>query len=358
MAAFPVSAEAISPEWLTDSLSPSFPGVAVSAIAITARSSGTNSNAKLAVEYQTQAGAPATLFAKMPPDDPTQRELVRRSGMARRETGFYRDLAHTIDLRVPRAYFSEYEEASGDFLVLIEDLDAAGCSFPGPGDGFALSDAKQAMEDLAGLHLSHFTDESLREKTAWIGPPTRLKEYGVGMLEVALQHCRAALSDEFADLAQLYAEHHDAAHDVWEQGAWTIIHGDCHWGNLFLDRGRIGFLDWGLMATMPGLRDVSFFLCLGLTVEGRRRHERGLIATYLECVKRGGGPEMSEDVAWEQHRLHAAYTVPASAPAAVYDLIKDKSDFDPAVVAEFMRRSTAAITDLHSLEALRSQIAP
>jgi aminoglycoside phosphotransferase (APT) family kinase protein len=356
MASFPVLAESISPEWLTDVLSQEFPGTEVSAVVITDRASGTNSNAKLSVEYQIQAGAPDTLFAKMPPADATQRELVRKSGMAKRETGFYRHLSNTVGMRVPRAYCSEYDEASGDFMILIEDLGASGCSFPAPDDGFGFAVAKQAMQDLADLHLEHFTNESLRDRTAWIGAPIRLKAYGVGMLEASLQHCRAALSDEFADLAGLYIEHHDAAHDAWEQGSWTIIHGDCHWGNLFLDRERIGFLDWGLMARMPGMRDVSFFLCLGLTVEGRRRHERELIAAYLERVKRGGGPELSTDAAWELHRLHAAYTVPASAPAAVYELIKHKTDFDPAVIAEFMRRSTAAITDLSALEALRAQI--
>jgi len=176
------------------------------------------------------------------------------------------------------------------------------------------------------------------------------------MLEMALQHCTSELSDEFVDLARLYIEHHDAAHDAWEQGAWSIIHGDCHWGNLFLDSGHIGFLDWGCMAYMPGMRDISFFLCMGLTVEGRRRHERDLIAAYLERVRRGGGPAMSADAAWEMHRLHAAYSVPASAPASVYSLIKDKSDFEPAVVVEFMKRSTTAITDLNALDALRGHI--
>jgi aminoglycoside phosphotransferase (APT) family kinase protein len=356
MADFPTSAETINPEWLGDTLETSFPGVSVAAVTVAQQTSGTNRNARLAIEYRQRAGAPETLFAKMPPRNPEQRELVRLSGMAERETGFYRDLADAVDLRVPRAFFSGYDEASGDFLILLEDLAAAGCRFPGPDEGFDFAMAKRAVEDLADLHLRHYSDASLRERSAWVGPQIRLKAYGAGMLSLALQHCRTSLTDDFAELAAYYIEHHDAVHDVWEQGAWSIIHGDCHWGNLFVDEGRIGFLDWGCMAYMPGMREISWFLCAGLTVEGRRRHERDLIAAYLERVKRGGGPPMSADEAWELYRLHAAYTVPASAPASIYELIRDKAGFSPEFVDEFMRRANAAVSDLGAIGALRERV--
>ena len=137
----------------------------------------------------------------------------------------------------------------------------------------------------------------------------------MGWLELALQHCRAGLSDEFAQIAQLYIDRHDAMHDVWEEGAWCIVQGDGHWGNLFVDDGRIGFLDWGLMSYMPGMRDVSFFLCMGLDVKTRRMYERDLIAVYIDRIKKGGGPVLTAPEAWEMHRLYAAYTVPA--PEAV-----------------------------------------
>lgn len=308
------------------------------------------------MQYRNQAGAPDTLFAKLPPSDETQRELVRMSGMAMRETGFYRDMADQITMRVPQPYVSEYDESTGDFLILIEDLVDAGCQFLSWDESFSPTAAKRAVEDLADLHLTHFTSERLQEKTSWVGPQVRVKEYGAGMLESALEHCRAGLSDEYAKIARLYIDHHDAVHDVWEEGAWSIIHGDVHWGNLFVDDGRIGFLDWGLIMYMPGMRDVSYFLCLGLDVKTRRIYERDLIAVYIDRIKNGGGPVLTAHEAWELHRLHAAYTVPASAPASVYDLIKDEFDIDPNFVAEFLRRATAAITDLDAYAALRGII--
>lgn len=320
------------------------------------RTSGTNSNARLAVEYGNAAGAPAAFFLKLPATGSTQRELVKKSGMAAREAGFYRDVAPDAPLRFPRAYHVDFDSESGDFVLLLEDCEASGGRFLEPGHSISFETARGAVEDLAALHLRHLHDEELRRRTAWVGPQIRLREYGAGMLSMALEHCRPGLTDDFARLAAFYVDHHDAVHDAWEEGAWSIIHGDCHWGNLFLDGDRIGFFDWGCMAAMPGMRDVGYFLCMGLSVEDRRAYERDLIRVYVERVEAGGGPAMSMAEAWSLHRLHAAYTVPASAPASIYDLLKGKVEFDPGVVAEFMKRSSAAISDLGALDALSDRI--
>lgn len=346
----------ISPEWLSGVLGSSFPGVDVAQVSILNRTSGTNSNARLAVDYRNASGAPAAFFVKLPSDGPTQRELVKKSGMTAREVGFYRDVAPDALLRFPRAYHVDFDPESGDFVLLLEDCEASGGQFLAPHSVISFETARGAVEDLAAFHLRHLGDQELRRRTAWVGPQIRLREYGAGMLSMALEHCRSGMTDDFARLARFYVDHHDAVHDVWEQGAWSIIHGDCHWGNLFLDGDRIGFFDWGCMAFMPGMRDVGYFLCMGLRVEDRRAYERDLIRVYLERVEAGGGPAMSMAEAWSLYRLHAAYTVPASAPATIYDLLKGKVEFDPHVVAEFLRRSSAAISDLDAFDALSERV--
>ncbi len=348
--------EQIDPAWLSKRLTESFPGTEVSEIRVASRTSGTNSNARLEIDYRRREGAPRSLFVKLPSSGETQRELVRKSGMSEREVGFYRDMAHDVALRFPRAYAAEYDPATGDFVLLLEDVASTGCRFPGPDESVSFETARGAVEDLAGLHLSHRNDDALRKRTAWVGPQIRLREYGAGMLSLALEHCRAGLTDEFARLARFYVDHHDAVHDEWDKGAWSIIHGDCHWGNLLLDGDRFGFFDWGCMAYMPGMRDVGYFLCMGLGTEDRRQYERDLIQIYLDRIAAGGGPEMRFEDAWELHRVHAAYTVPASAPATIYDLLKDKVEFDAEFVGEFLRRASAAVADLDAYEALAARV--
>ncbi len=63
MSSAPSTLEAITPEWLTGALATEFPGVRVEAVAVEARSDGTNQNARLRPRYAERAGAPASLFA-------------------------------------------------------------------------------------------------------------------------------------------------------------------------------------------------------------------------------------------------------------------------------------------------------
>ncbi len=352
----PSRLEELDPEWLSARLARSFPGAVVSDVHIERQAGGTNSNARLALAYDRDAGAPATIFVKMPSTRRTQRMLVHKSGMAEREVGFYRDVAGSIALRYPRAYATEYEPESGNFVLLLEDVGRTGGRFLQTGGSIPFETARRAVEDLADLHLAYRLDPALRTRSAWVGPQIRLREYGAGMLSMALEGNATGLEDVFKRVARFYIDNHDAVQDAWEDGAWSLVHGDAHWGNLFLDGDRIGFFDWGCMAFMPGMRDVGYFLCMGLPVEDRRRYERELIGLYVDRIAAGGGPELSFDDAWVLHCLHAAYTVPAAAPASIYPLVKDEVDFDASFVAEFLRRASAAVEDLDALGALRVHV--
>ena len=50
--------------------------------------------------------------------------------MGRREARFYAAIAAEVPVRVPRCYFAAYGAAPTDYLIVLEDLDAAGCRFP------------------------------------------------------------------------------------------------------------------------------------------------------------------------------------------------------------------------------------
>ena len=69
----PETAAALTPEWLTDALSPRFPGVQVAAIEIVERREVTNSHAWVHIRYHHDAGAPAVAFAKFLPSDPAKK---------------------------------------------------------------------------------------------------------------------------------------------------------------------------------------------------------------------------------------------------------------------------------------------
>ena len=177
-----------------------------------------------------------------------------------------------------------------------------------------------------------------------------MREYGAGMLAHVLGTRPERLEPAFAGVARRYVDDTDRIHDLWEAGPSVVVHGDGHLTNLFVDAGRLGFFDWGCFAAGPGMRDVSYFLCMALSIEVRREHERSLIERYLSQLGENGGNPPAFDEAWELHRLHAAYTVPAAAPAVLGGAsVADQAEY----AAAFVRRASAAVEDLDTLDVLR-----
>jgi hypothetical protein len=291
------------------------------------------------------------MFCKLLPSDPTRRPAIARTGMGRREALFYARLAPELAMRVPAVYVARHDERDGSFLLLIEDLLATGCSVPDGQRGVAPDAAAGALEDLAGLHHRFEDPERRRAEAEWVPPPLHDPSYGATFLRHGLDHHRERLSASYAEIAELYVARADALHALWQEGPISVIHGDAHIGNLFDDGGRTGFLDWGIISVGPALRDVSYFLCMALSVDDRRRHERELIRHYLAARSAGGGAAIGFDAAWRAHRVHAAYTVVASCQIAAAPDAGNAAR--RAFGAAFLARAEAAVADLEAGAALR-----
>jgi aminoglycoside phosphotransferase (APT) family kinase protein len=171
-------------------------------------------------------------------------------------------------------------------------------------------------------------------------------------LRYGLDHHRDRLSGDFAAVAEMYIDRSEALHALWQHGPSTVIHGDTHIGNLFDDHGRTGFLDWGIINVSTPMRDVSYFLNMAMAVEDRRAHDRDLIRHYLACRTALGGVEISFDDAWHAHRLHAAYTVPASCQVVTFP--DDATPRRRVFADAFLARAEAALADLEVRDVLRA----
>ena len=102
------------------------------------------------------------------------------------------------------------------------------------------------------------------------------------------------------------------------------------------------------------IRDVSYFVCMALSVADRRRHERRLLERYLARMEASGVGITSPNEAWELHRLHAAYTVPAAAPAVLP--VAERPADQRAYARAFAERASAAVADLDAASALRTAL--
>jgi len=347
----PEKPDQIDAAWLTAALVDRHPGVVVSSVALVEHHEATNAHARLRVDYANAAGAPRSLFCKLLPAEPTRRAAIVATGMGIREAQFYASLASKVSLRVPDIHALAYEDASGDFVILMEDLHETGCAVPDGTRGVAIDAAAGALEDLASLHRAYRDPARRAAEAGWVSEPGPPSEYGTSRLQYALDHHRDRLSTAFAELAALYVDECAAIHVAWHAGPHTVIHGDAHIGNLFEESGRIGFLDWGLINVSTPLRDVSYFITMALSIEDRRRDEARLIRHWLEVWNAGSDAPIDFDTAWRAHRLHAAYTVPACCQIVTFPdgLSTERRLFSEA----FLARSEAAIEDLEVRAALR-----
>lgn len=349
----PGDVDGLTPEWLSRALSGRHPGVRVRAVELLDRTERTNLHARLRLRYDEAAGAPETIFCKLPPTNPEHRAMIGATGMGTREAWFYRDLAPLLSMRMPTAHHAEAND-TGDFVLLLEDLTARGCAVSDGTWAISADLAAKAIEELAALHV-RFQDA---DRLAAIAPWAAKKRAGsidftVRTLRHVIEHHAGRLSEAYLAVARLFAERPGDVNAIWDRGPQTLIHGDAHIGNLFVDEGEVGFLDWGMLCVYSAMRDVSFFLTMGMESDDRRREERTLIRHYVDVRRALGGAPLSFDDAWLAHRLHAAYGVIASFLTLVppYDT-ESRRVFTTA----FRARASAALDDLESVAALRAAL--
>ena len=138
---------------------------------------------------------------------------------------------------------------------------------------------------------------------------------------------------------------------MFNEGERTLIHGDTHSGNLFVDGGRTGFFDWAVVGRAPGVRDVAYFLCNSLPVETRRAEEFNVARPYLAALATHG-VALDEHTAHEQYRLFSVYSWIAAASTAAMGSQWQPIDVSLAAMAS----TTQAIGDLDAVGLLEARL--
>ena len=331
-----------------------YPGAVVAGVEVLTRSEVTNAHARLRITYEHSGGAPSSVFCKMLPDN-ERRSAVAATRMGTREVRFYNDLAPALKLRVPQIVVAHADPADESFVLVMEDLAEAGCVVSDGTWGVSVDAAATAITDLAELHARYENPTRRLSEASWIQEPKFGSTYGSTMLQTALDCHRDRISVAFASIADLYIRQGKPLFDLWTAGPKTVIHGDAHIGNLFVDNGAVGFLDWGLITVNTPIRDVSYFLNMALDITVRRSSEAALISQYLDARRALGASPISFNEAWLGHRIHSAYCVVACCQIVAFPegISLGRQAFSEA----FLARAEAAIADLESVAAITQALA-
>jgi hypothetical protein len=340
----PVEVSDVTASWLTEVL-----GRTVTSVEVVDRHSGTTGRARLL--GRDEHGHAVPLFVKLPPFDERQRRFVDAVGLGVAEARFYRDLAERVPVRVPEVAFAAFD-ASGRYVMVLEDLVASGCRFPSPSDGAdeVVAVVDSLVDEFARLHGAYWEDPLLRGELSWLRDGARQAFEGGGRyIGRAVEQFADAMPPVFRRLGELYVEHTHAFARLYGEGPLTLVHGDPHFGNLFVDRGRTGFFDWAMAMCRTGMWDVAYVLVNSVPTEVRRAHETRWLDRYRSELARAG-VELDAATIWEQYRLLAVYSwSSATSTAGVGSRWQAE-----AVGQGGMTRATTAVDDLDSVTLLES----
>jgi Ser/Thr protein kinase RdoA (MazF antagonist) len=241
--------------------------------------------------------APATLVGKFPSEDERSFRAGVSGGNYLREVMFYRHLADSARIATPQCYMAEVDAASGEFVLLMEDLAPAE-----QGDqlsGVSPEQARLVVDEAAKLHASHWGDEAL-EAHPWIVaarastvPPLSpefiqdswrgFSERYAGRLAPGVLEAGARLSERITSFRAMF------------KGPRCLVHNDFRPDNMMFATPRGGrpvtVLDWQSVALGAGPVDLGYFLAGALPAPTRRVQEADLLARYHRALLEAGVEE-------------------------------------------------------------------
>ena len=282
-ASLPVEVDDLTAQWFSEVFDRE-----VAEATVLDRSTGTTGRARVAL--QGEDGTPANVFVKLPPFGEKQRALVDMTGMGVTEARFYRDLSHEVAVRTPGVWFAETD---GDrYVMVLEDLAVTGCRFPSPADPDVEARARDIVEQLAALHAPYWESERFAPDgdLAWVAARSVRVSGAIPYIKRAVEALGDLMDETFHVLAGLYLSRSDDIMQLFGAGAGTLVHGDAHIGNLFVDvsEDRTGFLDWAVVCQAPGMRDVAYAMCNSVPRRVREAIEHGIVERYCEQLANSG----------------------------------------------------------------------
>lgn len=275
--------ELLSPRWLSLALGRQFPGIEVTGVTRGPVVSRVSTNVRFRIECA--GGVPAGLSRYL-----CAKSYFSETGWSGRRTGvieasFYRELADRTGVRTLRCRYAGVHPETGHGIVITDDVAAAGGTFLDSLSPYTPDQAAESLRQFALLHAATWCDP-VAVTEPWLEPRAEARTVHRGVPEIRANFESDDLGPgvpaEVRDAARLHEAFRDLAAATLNPRPWTVVHGDAHIGNVFLDEaGRPSLLDWQLVQRGPWYFDVGYHIGSALTVEDRRSREEDLLRHYL-----------------------------------------------------------------------------
>jgi hypothetical protein len=293
-------------------------------------------------------GLPTSLFLKMPEQALATRWFFNVINAWQLECHFCRHIAPLVPLRTPTTY--AVAQAGSRFVLVQENLGADPAVtlhtnrnlLAGPD----LELARRCLDGFARLHAG-FAGKSSAEREAilpaamhiFLAEPQRSVSRALNRFGLApcLRKAPGVIPDALQQTYRDVVGHWQRALDWWFDGSLTLLHGDSHLGNFFIDGDGVGMLDFQAVHWGKGMRDVQYFLIDSLPAEVLAQNERDLIAYYCERRAAYGAP-LAVEVAWMQYAGFAFQALMTIVVSIGLGAMNDRAE----TMVEVLRRTVAA----------------
>ncbi|WP_183093574.1 phosphotransferase [Nocardioides stalactiti] len=290
------------------------PGARLESHEVVIDSRGTTDRARIMLRWNqagTDAGLPASAFAKGTSTQVAPRGIVSGFGCHSYETRFFQQIQPSLEDLTVRPFLARHG-IGGRYVIVFEDLALRGdVTFLNADDECTKEHAEGVIDLLAKLHGRFWRSPRFSTDLAWLETYSRRPGYPFmrqlfKWSEKRFMNQDREVPDSVRRLTKTYVDNQDVFVKVWESMPMTLCHGDTHLGNTFSDPdGTAGIYDWQVFHKMNGLRDVAYFLMHSIPTELRRAEQENLLRRYLAgLAEHGAGGEVpSFDEAFDRYRL-------------------------------------------------------
>jgi hypothetical protein len=349
----PKTPEALTPEWLSAALRTKVASAAYEPIAAGVGFLGKLGRLRLGYAdggAGADGGRPETLITKQPTLDEKSRQLAIMFRFYDKEVRFYREMGPEAGIRVPKVHHADSDPASGDFVLLLEDL--APARLGDQLEGCSAQEARLAVESIARCHARWWRDPRL-SSFAWL-PATNDPVHHFA--QPVFQQCWPAFVQFVGDklTPDLRRTGETLAPNVVRMldgvAGWptTLVHGDYRADNLFFGGPRggaaVAAVDWQVSSRGGGAFDLAYFLSGNVTTPTRRAVEKDLLRLYVDTLAANGVADYGFDECFAHYRFGVLYCLVYS--VIVIGTLDPSNARGLAMFHANFERVAAAIADL------------
>jgi hypothetical protein len=293
---------------------------------------------------------PRSVVVKLPIVDAEARSAVCEDlEIYLREVRFYQEIGLANPLPPARPYFAAFDEATHDFVLVLEDLgrlrvadQIVGCT---------AADAEKVIDAIA-QHHAYWWESRRFAALPWLKPfsTPAFSAALAGNIEAAWPRFLERVGADLSPALRLFGERLPALVPwFWQEltrPPHTFLHGDLRLEQLFFavdaDDPPVTALDWQITSKGRGAYDVAYFLSQSLAPETRRSCESRLIERYAERLAEHG-IDYPQDELWRDYRLTTTWCF--AYPVVAAGRIDPANDRQLQLLHTMVNRAAMAIED-------------